>query len=440
VTEQHTATGTPSAEMAPFRRLWTGQTISMFGSQVSGIAMPLVAAMTLHATPAQMGLLVALPFVPNLLVGLPAGAWVERVRKRPVLIAADLGRACSVGSVPVLSLMGVLRIEHLFVLSLVNGLLGVFFDVAQTAFVPVLVPRDELMTANGRLQGSRAVSQVAGPSLGGVLVALLTAPVAVAVDAFSFLASAVMTLTIRRREKLPATPAVKTTLMADVAEGMRFVFREPVLRPALGWVASVNLFMATLMAVYVLYVSRELHFGGAPLGLAMTALGAGSLLGAAGAQRLARRAGVGGSILLAAVLAGVGGLLIPAVRGSVPVAAAGQVVAMMVLGLGTTIANVNLISLIQAVTPARLMARTVATIRFVTWGAMPLGALGGGAIAQRFGTRATLAGAMAGVLLSAGWVLFSRLRTLHEVPARADDDSAPTAAQPLTPDPEPAIA
>jgi MFS family permease len=410
---------------AGFRRLWTGQTVSMFGTQVSVIAMPLVAALTLKATPAQMGVLVAIPFVPNLLIGLPAGAWVERVPKRPVLIAGDLGRFCSVGAVPVLALLGVLRIEHLFVLSLVNGLIGVFYDVAQTAYVPALVARDGLMAANGRLQGSRAVSQVAGPSLGGVLVSLLTAPVAVAVDALSFLASALMTISIRRREPAPVRSGAPTTLLADTVEGMRFVFREPILRPALGWVASANLFMSTLMAIYVLYLSRDLRFSPALVGVAMTAMGAGSLAGAAGAGRLARRVGVGGSIMLAAVLAGVGGLLIPAVRGPLAPTAAAQVLAMGVLGLGTTIANVNLVSLIQAVTPQRLMARTIATIRFVTWGVIPLGALSGGALAQRLGMRAALFGAMGGVLLSAAWVLFSRLRTLAEVPRRMEEDDAP---------------
>jgi MFS family permease len=421
-----------------FKRLWAGQTVSMLGTQVSMIAMPLVAALTLQATPAQMGILVAIPFLPNLLVGLPAGAWVERVRKRPVIVAGDLGRACTVGSVPVLSLLGVLRIEHLYVLSLISGLLAVFFDVAQTAFVPALVPRERLVVANGRLQGSRAVSQVAGPSLGGLVVSLLSAPIAVAVDAASFLASAILTLSIRRREQPPVRSAVPTSIWADTGEGMRFVFREPILRPALGWVACVNAFMSTLMAVYVLYLSRELRFSAALIGVTMTAMGAGALLGAAGAGRLSRRAGVGGSIVIAALLAGVGGLLIPAVRGPLPVTAAGQVLAMGVLGLGTTIANVNLVSLIQAVTPPRLMARTVATIRFATWGAIPLGALTGGAVAQRIGIRATLFAAMAGVLLSAGWVLFSRLRTLAEVPAGPDEEAAAEEVQAV--EAEPALA
>jgi MFS family permease len=435
----------PAAAHPPerdFTRLWTGQTISMFGTQVSAIAMPLIAALVLRATPAQMGILVALPFLPNLLIGLPAGAWVERVSKRPVLISADLARGTLVGMVPLLSLAGMLRMEHLYLLSLLGGLTGVFFDVSQTAYVPALVARDRLVVANGRLQGSRAVSQIAGPSLGGLLVALLTAPIAVTVDALSFFVSAFFTLSIRQREQPPAAAARAGSLWSDVGEGMRFVFREPILRPALGWVATVNLCMSTLMAVYVLYLSRELGFGARLVGLAMTAVGVGSILGASLAQRLARRIGVGGSILAAALLAGLAGMMLPAVTAPLPAAAAGQVASMFAFGLGTTVANVNLISLIQAVTPPRLLARTIATIRFVTWGAMPLGALSGGALAERFGIRATLFGAMVGVLLASGWVLFSRLRHLAEVPppvADSEAEPAPAEAAAAVGDLEPAV-
>jgi MFS family permease len=425
-----------------FTRLWTGQTISMFGTQVSAIAMPLIAALLLKATPAQMGILVALPFVPNLLIGLPAGAWVERLRKRPVLIAADLVRGCLVGSVPLLSLFGMLRIEHLYLLSLLGGLTGVFFDVGQTAYVPVLVSRERLMASNGKLQSSRAVSQIVGPSLGGMLVAVLTAPIAVVVDAASFFASAVFTLSIRKPEPAPAAAGAGRGIWSDVGEGMRFVFREPILRPALGWVATVNLCMSTLMAVYILYMTRELGFGARLVGMSMTAVGLGSILGATIAQRLAKRIGVGGSILGAALLAGAAGLVLPAVVAPLAAAAVGQAVGMFAFGLGTTVANVNLISLIQAVTPPRLLARTIATIRFVTWGAMPVGALAGGALGERFGIRATLFGAMVGVLLASAWVLFSRLRYLAEVPPPVADpeaEPAPVGISAAVGDLEPAV-
>jgi MFS family permease len=420
----------PTAATPPddgdFNRLWAGQTVSVMGSQVSGVAMPLIAAILLKATPAQMGFLVAIPFLPNLLVGLPAGAWVERVRKRPVLISGDLMRACIVGMVPILSLLGVLRIEHLYVLSLLSGTIAVFYDVASTAFLPNLVHRDRLVVANGRLQSSRAVAQIAGPSMGGLLVALLTAPVAVTVDAVSFLASALLTTSIRRREPAPAASSRAAGLWADVGEGMRFVFREPILRPALGWVASINLCMSVLMAEYVLYMTRVLGFGPRLVGLSLTTLGVGSIVGATFAQRLARRIGVGGSILAAAVLAGLAGLMLTAITAPLPAAVGGQVAALLAFGLGTTIANVNLISLFQAVAPPRLLSRTIATIRFVTWGVIPLGALAAGALATRYGLRPTLFGAMVGVLLSASWVLFSRLRSLAEVPPQAEDpDEAP---------------
>src|SRR5438105_11611746 len=183
-----------------FVKLWTGQTISRFGSEISQLAIPLAAALVLDASPAQMGLLSAFEFAPFLLLSLFAGVWVDRVRRRPVLIVADIGRAVILGSIPVAAVLGVLRIEQLYVVGLLTGVLTVFFDVAYQAYLPVLVSREHLVEGNSKLEVSRSVAQILGPGVAGALVQIITAPFAVAIDAASFIASALCLLPIRSPE------------------------------------------------------------------------------------------------------------------------------------------------------------------------------------------------------------------------------------------------
>src|SRR5437867_8121574 len=224
-----------------FLKLWAGQTVSLLGSSVTGLALPLAAVLVLNATPAQMGIMRAAQYLPFLLLGLFAGVWVDRLRRRPVLILADAGRALLVGSIPVAALLGVLRIDVLYVVALLVGVLTVFFDVAYLAYVPSLVPRDSLTEGNSKLEVSRSFAGMAGPALAGALVQLVTAPVALVVDAASFLVSAASLSLIRTPEPKPAALAHGRSIWRDAGEGLRIVGGHPVLRTLAGQLATMQL-------------------------------------------------------------------------------------------------------------------------------------------------------------------------------------------------------
>src|SRR5437868_10909625 len=238
-----------------FVKLWTGQTISLFGTEVSQLAIPLTAALVLNATPAQMGLLAALEYAPFLLLSLFAGVWVDRMYRRPVLIVADIGRALLLGSIPLSALLGLLRIEQLYVVGLMTGVLTVFFDVAYQSYLPVLVKREHLVEGNSKLEVSRSVAQIAGPGVAGALVQVITAPLAVLVDALSFVASVISLLLIRVREPAPVRHDGNAgSIWSELREGLDVVLGNPLLRSIAGCTGTSNLFGNGVMAVYVLYV------------------------------------------------------------------------------------------------------------------------------------------------------------------------------------------
>jgi MFS family permease len=401
-----------------FLKLWFGESISLVGSQVTLLALPLTAVLVLGAGPLQMGVLGAVQYAPFLLFGLIAGVWVDRVRRRPILVWANLGRAALLGSIPVSAALGLLRIEQLYVVAFASGLLTVFFDVAYQAFLPTLVRRDALVDGNSKLEMSRSVAQTAGPGLGGGLVQLVTAPVALAVDSISFLSSAVCLVLIRTPERHPSlveTPNVRR----EIAEGIRLVFGNPLLRANAGCTGTWNLFSAVIQAVFVLYVTRDLGFEPATLGLVLAASGPGALLGALLAARAARRLGVGPTIIVGAILGGLGMLLV-AVSVRVPTLAAPiMMVGWLLSGVGGTTYNVTTVSLRQAITPDSLQGRMNATMRFLIWGTIPIGSLLGGALGAMIGLYATLVVGALGVQLSFLWPLLSPLRRLHESPTES---------------------
>ncbi len=308
-----------------FLKLWAGQTVSLFGSQITVLALPLLAALTLDATPAQMSLLVAAGAAPDLLVGLIAGVWVDRLRRRPLLIGADLGRAALLLSIPLAALVGALRLWLLVAVAFGLGLLTTIFGIAYQSYLPALVPRDDLVEANGRLEAGSAVAGVAGPGLAGGLVQWVTAPVAVLLDALSFLLSALLLGRIRTVE--PPTPAAaQSRVWGEIGAGLRAVAGAPLLRALAGSAATFNFFDNFLFAVYVLYLTRELGLGPAAVGAVFAIGGAGGLLGALLAGPIARRIGLGRALVGAILLAGLGELGI-ALAGGPPAAALAGVAA-----------------------------------------------------------------------------------------------------------------
>jgi MFS family permease len=401
-----------------FRRLWAGETVSEFGSRITLLAIPLLALLTLHATPLQVGVLGAAQMLPFLLIGLPAGAWVDRVRRRRVMIAADLGRAVLLGSVPLAAATGTLGMTQLYLVAFGTGALTVLFDVSYQSYLPHLVGRERLVAGNSLLQASASVSQVAGPGLGGLLVQALTAPYALLVDSVSFLWSAGWIALIRAREASPER-APGRHLGREIAEGTRFVFGNRLLRAIVGCTATGNFFNTVMMTMFVVLLARDLRLPAGTIGIVFSLIGVGGVVGATAATRFSRRFGQGPAMVLAIVFGSASSVLVPLVqRGWL----LWLVAAAMALAWGFfTIYNIIQVSFRQRLCPDRLLGRMNATIRFVVWGTMPLGSLLGGALGSWIGVRPTLWVGAVGSALAVGWLLASPLPGMRDLPTTPDD-------------------
>ncbi len=324
-----------------FASVWAGQSISLIGSAVTQLALPLVAVLVLGATPTRMGLMTAAQTAPLVAVGLVAGAWVDRLRRRPLMIVCDVVRAGLLGSIPAAALAGVLRLEHLYVAALLAGTCSAIFNIAASAFVPVLVGRDRLIEANSRFVASESLAEVVGPPLAGTLVQLVTAPLAIALDAGSFLVSA-LTLVLVRTPEPSLLRAQREKLVPAIGKGFRFVLRQPVLRALAATAATGNFFASMIAAVYVLYAVRELGLSPALIG-AVSAVGSiGGLAGAVIAGPVVERLGIGRAMVGVAVLMGLASLLLPAAGGPLVVLVPILVVAWLLRGLALPVFNITL--------------------------------------------------------------------------------------------------
>lgn len=409
-----------------FLRLWAADTVSQFGSQVSLLALPLAAVLNLHAGPAQMGLLTAAGTAPALLFSLVAGAWIDRLRRRPLLIAADFGRAAVLLTIPVVWALGVLQIWILYVVAFLAGALTVVFNVAHVSFLPSLVDHDRLVEGNSKLRFSASVAQSTGPGLAGVLVGAITAPFAILTDALSFLVSGLLIARIRAAEPAPS-PVERHSIRQDVRFGLRAVFGNPVLRAMVCSSGALNLAAYIFLAVYVLYMVRDLGFNSTAVGLVFGLGGVGALIGAMLAQPVARRLGTGRAIILGLFLFGIGGLTIPLAVVARGVAVPLVLAAEFLQWLTFVIATVNQVSLRQAMTPHNLLGRVNATWQFVVAGSVSIGSLLGGALGDAIGVRATLVVGVVGMLIAFLWLLWSPLRTVREIPAPAEEVAAAVA-------------
>lgn len=411
-----------------FLKLWAGETISLLGSQITLLALPLTAVLALHANAVQMGLLSAVQMSPFLLVGLFAGVWVDRLRRRPVLIAADIGRFVLLLVIPAAARLGMLHMEELYLIAFLVGTLTVFFDVAYQSFLPTLVGRESLVEGNSKLEVSESGARVAGPSLAGTLVGLVTAPLAIAADALSFLVSALFLGWIHNSEAEPTAAEPGQGLWRQIGEGLGFVLGQPLLRAITATTTTGNLFQSMVTAIFVLYATRNLGIGPGLLGLIYGGGNIGFLLGAFFVGHIAARIGVGTTLAGAVLLMGLAVLLIPLASGPLFAVVAVLIAARAVLGFGSTLYNVNQVSLRQAITPDRLQGRMNASVRFMTWGVMPLGSLAGGALGTVLGLRATLLIAALGGLLAVLWLWFSPVRTLKEQPVPVEAEDMATSA------------
>jgi MFS family permease len=391
-----------------FLKLWAGSTVSLFGSQITFLALPFTAVLVLHATVTQMGLLVLAESFPALLVGLFAGVWVDRLRRRPILIAADIGRALLLGSIPGAALLGLLRIEYLYVVAFLAGTLTLFFDTAYGAFLPSIVEREQLIDGNSKLEVSSLVAGLAGPSLSGWLVQWLTAPIAIIIDAFSFLVSAFAVSIIRVQES--PLEAREQNFWHDLREGLRVVVRDPVLRAIAACAGTLNFFGGITDVVRVLYFVQVLHLGAAFFGIMFSIASVSALVGALCNTWITRKLGIGPTILLSAFTLAAGWLFIPLAGGSRALTIMLIVMGALLFGVSNTLFNVNTLSLRQQVTPGRLLGRVGACMQFIGVGTLPLGALIGGALGEAIGLRNTFLVGCGGLFLAFLWTLLSPVR------------------------------
>ena len=403
---------------ADFLKLWTAQSVSQFGTNISQIALPLVAVLVLHASAFQVAALSTIDFVPFLLFALPAGVWVDRLERRPILVIADLGRAVALGSIPLAAVIGHLTLAQLYVAGFVTGTLTVFFDVSYQSYLPSLVERPELVEGNAKLEVSRSAAQIGGPGIGGLLVRAFTAPYAVLADAVSYLWSALFIFAIGRPEHVPERAAGAPSMRRELIDGLKYLVRHRYWRPISMSTATFNFFGNVSGGILIVYAVRRLHMSPLAIGLTFALSNFGALIGAFLARKIGTRFGVGRAIILGDLFGAVPLVLIPLAPTSFPYPF--LVTAFTISGFGIVLYNVTAISLTQSLTPERLLGRVNASRRFIVWGTIPLGALVGGALAATIGLRATIFVGTLGCTLALLPLVLSAVRSINELPTEAE--------------------
>jgi MFS family permease len=408
-----------------FAKLWVGETISQFGTQVSFLAIPFIGASILDVPPEQFALLGVFEFLPFILVSLPAGVWVDRLRRRPILISGDLVRAVSLLSLPVAYAAGFLSIWQLYLVGFLNGVATVFFDVAYQSYLPSLVERDEIVEGNSKLEISRSAAQIVGPGFAGILIGAVTAPIAIVADAISFGISALSVFLIRRAEP-PLEhheEGHRPSIVSEARAGLRYVVSNPYLRNIAAATGTSNLFSNIMFSIFILYMVRTLLMTPEQIGLIFAVSSVGPLVGAVVADRVAGVIGVGPTIIVSMFLGFPAALLIavaPPSQAAIPLLIAG-------VGLGGfsgMVYNINQVSFRQAITSPRMQGRMNASMRFIVWGTIPPGQILGGIIAASAGLSTAIWIGALGAFVPVLFLLFSPVRSLQAMPSPVTDDVA----------------
>lgn len=400
------ATGTRA-----FWTYWSAGATSSVGSAVGSVALPLTALLALNATPFEMGLIAASSYVAWLVIGLPAGVITQRLPLRRLQVAMDTARCLAVASIPIAWWLGALSVAQLAVVALVTGFANVLFDVANSTFLPSVVPKEQLQSRNSLISGTHAASQLGGPSLGGVCVQLLGAVPTLLVDAASYLASAAL---LGRLSDHSAPTLDRPPMRAMIREGWVFVTRHPLMRPCMSAATATNFVCGGQMALFALYLVRDLSAPAGVVGFLLAAEGVGSLLGAALVPRIVRAVGSARACVLAGFVSVGGAFIIPGgygVLGCVMFAIGNVIFAGGVVVISTATRTYR-----QIASPPELLSRVMATVRFVSWGAIPIGGLAAGALASWLGTRSTLVVLAAVTLLPPLMLLASPIRHLRDLP------------------------
>ncbi|HEX5823765.1 MAG TPA: MFS transporter [Candidatus Limnocylindrales bacterium] len=402
---------------AAFLRVFTASTISIFGSLVTRTALPFAAILVLGAGPLEVAAIRACEIVGGLVVGLVAGAWIDRLLRRPVMIAADLGQAIVLASIPIAAIGSWLTMQHLVVVALLASALSTFHHVASHAYLPTVVKRGELVAANSALSASGSVAEVSAFSIGGVLVQVLTAPIAIAVDSISFVVSAVVLGTIRSPEPRPAPRAEHTSIVAEIVDGLRPIAGSAVLRTIVLAGSGAHLLWGAFGAVYLIFATEELGLGPATIGLIAAVGGISSLVGALLGPRANRRLGVGPCILFGLIGFTIGNALVPlAPAGSIAIAVALLVAQQLIGDVAATIEEITEVSLLQTMVPNELLGRVNGTYNFLTHLSLLVGTIGAGLIGEWVGLRQALAFGLLGGVAAVILVWLSPLRKLREMP------------------------
>jgi MFS family permease len=404
-----------------FLKLWSAETVSQFGTQISQLALPLAAIDVLHASAFEVAALTTVEFLPFLLVSLPAGVWVDRLPRRPILIAGDLARAALLASIPIAYFFDALTIWQLFGVGFFVGIATVFFDIAYQSYLPALVEREQIIDGNSKLEISRSAAQTGGPGLAGLLIGFLKAPPAILIDAVSFLASGLFILGIRKTETSLKERAPRRKMRVELREGLSYVLRHPYLKNIAACTALFNFFGSVAFAILLVFARRELHLSPLAIGVAFTVGNLGAMLAAFTANRISSRLGVGRTIILASVVGGPTYL----VRPFAPHGHAALAVIIPALVVGTfvnVVYNIAQVSLRQAITPERIQGRMNSVMRFIVWGTIPLGSITGGALASQIGLKQTLIVGGVGCCLPFLPVLFSPVRHVREMPEPLEEE------------------
>ncbi|HZR42325.1 MAG TPA: MFS transporter [Ktedonobacteraceae bacterium] len=408
-----------------FRCLWTGQVVSQLGSGITGIALPVTAVLVLAATPVQMGILTSLDGLAILLFGLFAGVWVDRLPRRPLMIAMDLGRALLLLSIPLAAFLGILQLGQLYLVAALVGIGGVFFDAAAPTLLPSMIQSpEELIEGNSKLGMADALAEIAGPTAAGALVQLLSPPLAIACDALSFLISALCLRGIRGMESVPSIRSKRQKVWQESKEGLLFVLREPRLLALVGSAGLFNFTGIFIGTLYAFYVIRDLHVTPLILGVLIAAGGLSSLLGAWMAERVIKRFGPGRVVGCALAFYGITGIFVPLVTTPTSLVIAVLLTSQLVGDMGVSIYQISELSLRQTLTPPALQGRVNSTVQFLTRGVLPPGALIAGLLASLIGVRWTLMMGVLGVTAAGLWLRFSPVRHVQTLVMPAESEQA----------------
>ena len=406
-----------------FRLLWGGQSVSSFGTQISALAVPLVAVLTLHGSPVQVAAVASVENLPSLLFGLVAGVWVDRLDCRRLMVITDLARCAALLAIPVLHAVGELNFPLLYMIIFVVGVLSLLYDLAYQSMLPTMLPADDLVDANGRLQASQSVAAGAGPLAGGGLVQLITAPLAVLADAGTYLVSAILALLMRDVPARP--PAPRQAFRSELAVGVRAVLSDQRQARLTGTALTSNFFGAAVHALLVLYAVRQLHLSALAIGLAFAWGAVGAVIAMLALPRLGRRLSPLNSVLAGLVVSALGYLLMLTLAPGASYGAAVVLlsVSSLLSSTGMVIVGARAMAWRQEITPPATLARVISVTHTLAYGAVPLGALLAGALAEATSLRTALIAGTLGMLAAGLWLVgIPRARPVAE-PARPEPDT-----------------